>query len=82
MSPCFNQAQLHEDVLGSGGINPRINLGTICRWVVSITPHRNIRRNPLDRRLGGPQIRSGRGWGEKNPSPCLESNPGGPGLNI
>jgi hypothetical protein len=30
---------------------------------------------PLDRRLGGPQSRSGRGGEEKIPSPRQESNP-------
>jgi hypothetical protein len=30
---------------------------------------------PLDRRLGGPQSRSGRGGEEKNFSPCRDSNP-------
>jgi hypothetical protein len=30
----------------------------------------------LERRLGGPQGRSGRGGEEKNPSLCRESNPG------
>jgi hypothetical protein len=29
---------------------------------------------PLDRRLGGPQSRSGRGGEEKIPSPCRDSN--------
>jgi hypothetical protein len=30
---------------------------------------------PLDRRLGGPQSRSGRGGEERNSQPCQESNP-------
>jgi len=37
--------------------------------------------NPLDRRLGGPQIRSGRG-DEKNSCPCRESNPGRPARSL
>jgi hypothetical protein len=60
---------------GSGGIAPRIlDLGTRWRWVVSFT-HRplylqgKIPWYPLDRRLGGPQSRSGRGGEEKNSQP-------------
>jgi hypothetical protein len=52
---------------GSGCIAPRIrNFGTIWRWVVSCTP-RSLHPQgkspwcPLDRRLGGPQSRCGRG---------------------
>jgi hypothetical protein len=33
-------------------------------------------RNPLDKRLGGFESRSGRGGEEKNPSPCREPNAG------
>jgi hypothetical protein len=65
----------HEDVLGSGGIAPRIlNLGTRWRWVVSSTPRHLYPKgkspwDPLDRRLGGPQSRSGCGGEEKNSQP-------------
>jgi hypothetical protein len=46
----------YEDVLGSGGIAPRIfNLGTRWRWVVSFTIRPPYRWYLLDRRLGGPQ---------------------------
>jgi hypothetical protein len=31
LSLCFNSAPHHDGVLGSGGIAPRINLGTIWR---------------------------------------------------
>jgi hypothetical protein len=46
-----------------------IDLGTRWRWVVSFTllplyPRGKGRRYSLDRRLGGPQSRSGR-WGEE-----------------
>jgi hypothetical protein len=66
---------------GSGGITPRIlDLGTRSMWVVSFTPRPlySQGRNPwypLDRRLGGPQSRSGRGGEEKNsqPPPGLET---------
>jgi hypothetical protein len=52
---------------GSGGVAPRIpDLGTRWRWVVSFTPQPLYPQGknpwyPLDRRLGGPQNRSGRG---------------------
>jgi hypothetical protein len=62
LSLCFfSQAPSHEDVLGSGGIAPRIlDLGTRWRWVVSFTalplyPQGKRTWYPLDRRLGGPQ---------------------------
>jgi hypothetical protein len=52
---------------GSGGIAPLIlDLGTRWRWVVSFTtwplyPQGKSPWYPLDRRLGGPRNRSGRG---------------------
>jgi hypothetical protein len=53
-----------------GGIAPCIlNLGTCWKWVVSLTsppPEDKSRWYSLDRRLGGPQRRSGRGGEEKN----------------
>jgi hypothetical protein len=50
------------------------DLGTRWRWVVSFTsrpiyPQEKSACYPLDRRLGGPQSRSGRGAEEKNPQP-------------
>jgi hypothetical protein len=65
--PLLNWAPHHEDVLRNGGIAPRsLNFGTICRWVVSFVPRPlyprgNSPQYPLDRRLDGPQSRSGRG---------------------
>jgi hypothetical protein len=65
---------------GSGTMAPCVlDIGTRWRWVVSFTP-RPIRPQgkspwyPLDRRLGGPHSRSGRGGEEKNsqPLPGLE----------
>jgi hypothetical protein len=56
----------------SRGIAPRIlGLSTSWRWVVSFTPWPVYSQGrkpwyPLDRRLGGPQNRSGRGNQEKN----------------
>jgi hypothetical protein len=55
------------------------DLGTRWRWVVSFTPLPLYPQGkspwyPLDRRLGGPQSRSGR-WGEEKnsqPQPGIE----------
>jgi hypothetical protein len=65
---------------GSGGIAPLIlDLGSRWRWRVSFTPRPLYPQGkspwyPLDRRLGGPQNRSGSGGEEKNsqPLPGLE----------
>jgi len=81
LSLCFNWAPRHEGVLGSGCIAPLIiNLGTRWRWVVSFTPRPLYPRGkspwyPLDRRICGPQSRSGRDGEEKNsqPLPGLKS---------
>jgi hypothetical protein len=60
---------------GSGSIAPRIlDLGTKWKWVVSFTPRPfypqgKSPKYALDRRLGGPQRRSGRGGEEKNSQP-------------
>jgi hypothetical protein len=77
--PVLNYAPRHEDVLRSGGIDPRIlDLGTRWRWVVSFTPRSLYLQGksplyPLDRRLGGPQMRSGHGVKEKISQPRRES---------
>jgi hypothetical protein len=60
---------------GSGGIAVRIlDLDTRCRWVVSFTPRQLYLQGksssyPLDRRLDGPQSRSGCSGKEKNSHP-------------
>jgi hypothetical protein len=60
---------------GCGGIALTIlDFGTGWRWVVSFTPRPlysqgNILRYPLDRKLGGPQSRSGWGGEEINSHP-------------
>jgi hypothetical protein len=59
---------------GSGGIAPFFDLGTRWRRVVNFTPRPLYPRERapgthLDRRLGGPQSRSGRGGEEKNSQP-------------
>jgi hypothetical protein len=57
---------------GSGSIVPRIfHVVTIWRWVVSLKPQPFYPQlkspwYPLDRRMSGPQSRSGRGGEEKN----------------
>jgi hypothetical protein len=59
-----NCALRHEDVWGSGCIDPRfLDLGTSWRWVVIFTtrshyPRGKSPRYTLDRRLSGPQSRS------------------------
>jgi hypothetical protein len=66
---------------GSGRIAPHIlDLGTRLRWVVSFTtrPLYPQGKSPwylLDRRLGGPQSRSGCGGEEKNSQPPLRIEP-------
>jgi hypothetical protein len=61
----------HEGVWGSGCIDPHfLDLGTNWCWVVSFTPRPLYPRGkspryPLDRRLNGPQSRSGRRGEEK-----------------
>jgi hypothetical protein len=66
--------------LGGSIPPPIIGLGIRWRWVVSFTPQPLYPRGkrpwyPLDRRLGGPQSRSGRGGEEKNSQPLLEIEP-------
>jgi len=61
----------------SGDIGQRtLDLGTRWRWVVSFTPWPPYRRGkspryPFDRRLGGPQSRSGLGGKEKKSHHCI-----------
>jgi hypothetical protein len=72
LSLCLtNQALRHEDVWGSGCVDPSfLDFGTTRWWVVIFTslPLYLRGKSPwylLDRRLGGPQNRSGRRGGEK-----------------
>jgi hypothetical protein len=64
--------------MGNGCIDPHfLNLGTNWRWVVSFTPlplytRGKSPRYPLDRRLGGPESRSG--IREDNSWPYWDSN--------
>ena len=56
-------------VLGRGGTAPSIpKVGTRWKWVISfmvqtLCPQGNIPRQPSNRRMCGPQKRSGRFWG-------------------
>jgi hypothetical protein len=67
--------------VSSACIDPRIlDLGTNWRWMVSFTPRsleprRKSHRYPLDRRLGGPQNRSGRRGEERNRAPIWTQTP-------
>jgi hypothetical protein len=61
----------HEDIWGSGGMAPPFFTSALAGGVVvfKLLPlylRRKSPRCPLDRRLGGPQCRSGRCGGEKN----------------
>jgi hypothetical protein len=66
---------------GSGGIAPRIlDIKTRWKWVTIFTPRPLYLQgkspwHPLDRRLGGPQNRSGRGGKEKNSQPLSRLEP-------
>jgi hypothetical protein len=69
--PVLNYAPGHEDVWGSGSRVPRIlNLGTRLSCQLhdpSALPPAYEPWYPLDRRLDGPQRRSGSGGEEKSP---------------
>jgi hypothetical protein len=66
---------------GSGSVTPRIrDLGTIWMWVISFTPRPLYPQEKSlwyasDRRLSGPQSRSGRGGEEKNSQPLPRLEP-------
>jgi hypothetical protein len=72
-----NQALSHEGVWGSGCKDPRLPVLGTSWWVVSFIPRPLYPRGispwyPLDRRLGGPQSRSGRSG--ENSWPYRDSN--------
>jgi hypothetical protein len=83
LSLCLAKHHAMKTSWRSGGIAPRIlNLDTRWRLEVSFTSRplysrRNGPRYPWDRRLGGPQSRSGRGGEEikSHYGPCREFNP-------
>jgi hypothetical protein len=74
-SPCLTKHHAMKTYWGSEGIAPRIlALSTRLRRVVSFTPRPLYPQGkspsyPLNRRLGGPQSRSGHGSIEKNSQP-------------
>jgi hypothetical protein len=68
-----NLALLHEGVWGNRFIYSHFpDLGTSWSRVVSFT---SLPHHPLDRRLGGPQSRSGQRWEEKILEPTGTRNP-------
>jgi hypothetical protein len=75
LSLCLTKHHAMKTYWGSVGIAPRIlDLGTRWRSMVSFTPRPLYPAGkcswyPLDRRLGGPQSRSGRGGEDKNSHP-------------
>jgi hypothetical protein len=75
LSLCLTKNHTMKTNWGRGGIAPRIlDLSTRWRWVGSFTPgplHPQGKSTwyPLDRRLSGPQSRSGHGGEEKNSQP-------------
>jgi hypothetical protein len=75
LSLCLTKHHAMKTYWGSGGLTSHIlDLGTRWRWVVSFTPRPLYPQGkspwyPLDRRLGGPQSRSGHGGEEKNSQP-------------
>jgi hypothetical protein len=56
-------------------MDPHIDLGTRCRWVINLTTQGKNPWYPLDRRLGGPQSRFGRGGKDKNSHPLPGPEP-------
>jgi hypothetical protein len=76
-----NSALRHKGIWGSGCIDPHfLDLGTSWRWVVNFTPRPlypqgKSPRYPLDKRLGGPQSRSGRLGGGKILDPTETRTP-------
>jgi hypothetical protein len=87
--PCaffINKHHATKAYWGNRGIAPRIlDLGATWRWVISFTPspfYNQVKSPcyPLDRRLGGPQSRSGHS-GEKFPVPAGTRTPDLPALS-
>jgi hypothetical protein len=78
---CIIPQICHEGVWGSGCIGPHfLDLGTTWGWVVSFTPpslypRGKSPRSLLDRRLDGPQSRSGRRGEEKILDPTATRTP-------
>jgi hypothetical protein len=82
----LNQAPRHEDVLGEWRYSPTRSLTSALdgsEWLTSrpgrFIPHGKSPWYPLDRRLAGPQSRSGRDGEEKNsqPPPGIEPRSSG-----
>jgi hypothetical protein len=72
LSLCFNQAPHYEGVLGKWRHSSTHSLTSVLdggEWSASHAGWRKSPSYPLDRRLGGPQRRFGRGGLEKNSQP-------------
>jgi hypothetical protein len=78
---CLTKHHAMKAYWGSVSIDPRIlDLGTRWGWAVNLTPQPLYSEGkcpwyPLDRRLSGPQSRSGRDGEEKNSQPPLGIEP-------
>jgi hypothetical protein len=67
LSLCLTKHHAMHTYWGNGRIAPLIlGLGNRWRWVVSFALRGKSPRYPLDRRLRGPQSRSGRSSEKKN----------------
>jgi hypothetical protein len=81
--PVLNQAPRHEDVWGSGGIAPRINMGARYEGEWSASCPARSTPVPIGEEAGWPPdpvwTRRRR---EKSPYPCLESNSGRPARSL
>jgi hypothetical protein len=76
LSLCFNWTPRHKDILVEWRYSATHSLTSALdggEWLTSrpgrFTPQENSPWYPLDRRLGGPQSRSGGGGEEKNSQP-------------
>jgi hypothetical protein len=75
LSLCFNRVPRHEQVLGEWRYSSTHSLTSVLdggQWSTSrpgALPQGKNPWYPLDRRLGGPQSRSGRGGEDKNSQP-------------
>jgi hypothetical protein len=82
----FSEHHAMEEYWGSGDISPRIlDFGTRWRWVVTLAPRPLYLQGKspwysLDRRLCGPQRRSGLGGEEKNSHALPGFKPRSPAL--
>jgi len=67
---CLTKYHTMKKYWGSGGVAPRIDFGATWRRAVSFTPRPLYPRDQSDRRVGGPQNRSGSSGEEKRSYHC------------